>query len=923
MTVQPELAGVSFAAHLAGFRDRTAIRTRNQSVSYGELGRRVEDMARSFGPARRLIALEAENSLPSLVVYLAALSSGNPLLVLPTAGGTAAEALIASYDPDVVVRASEGEVVLDIRREKTRHDLHPELALLLSTSGSTGSPKLVRLSAASVQANASAIAQYLHLRPDDTAATTLPLSYCYGMSVVNSHLLVGASLALTDLSVVDPCFWELVHTEKVTSFAAVPYTFDLLERVGFGQMDLPSLRYITQAGGRLDPERVRSYAELGRRQGWDLFVMYGQTEATARMAYLPPDFAAEHPHAIGVPVPGGSFRLEPVPGLEDSELVYTGPNVMLGYAERPEDLALGRITTELLTGDLARCGPNGLYEIVGRRSRFVKIVGLRVDLGQVERLLADLGLTAVAAGSEDVVVGAVEGSHDLALVAKTLAQDLGVPRSAVQLHAVGSVPRLANGKPDYPAVLALASRSDDRAGSPVAPSEPAGDPADVRRIFAEVLEQEDIADADTFVSLGGDSLSYVAASVRLERALGYIPQGWHLMPVCELVPAARNLRNTSAADMDEPEDRRTVRAARTSRSWHRRLLAPMETGIVLRAVAIIFIVSTHIGFFHWEGTAHVLIAVAGYNFARFQLTGTRRARLRRQLRSVARIGVPSVAVIALAFAVTDTYTWANVFLLNPLLGPEGWTDYSRFWFVEILVHILLGLAALLVIPAVDRAHRRWPWGFALALIAVDLPLLFDLVDSRYPGQGPVLWLFGLGWAAASRILWQRAAVTAIALLTVPESFDDQYRSATILVGFLVLLWLPTLPVPRGLHRLAALLASASLYIYVTHWLVYPLVDPEQKGLAVIASLAAGVVYWVAATRAMGVAEKWLRSRQAPQLETQAKNCCAHEYLKRAIPAPRHHRERNALLPHTALHLLQSNSRPNVKLQSRGAQKGRI
>lgn len=860
VTVQPELAGVSFAASLAGFGDRTAIRTKDQTVSYTELARRVEDMALTFGPDRPLIALEAENSLPSLVVYLAALSSGNPLLILPPGGGTAGESLVAAYDPDIVVRASAGEAVLDIRREESRHELHPELALLVSTSGSTGSPKLVRLSGESVQANASAIAEYLHLRPGDTAATTLPLSYCYGMSVVNSHLLVGASLVLTDLSVVDPCFWELARTESVTSFAAVPYTFDLLERVGFEHMDLPALRYITQAGGRLDPDRVRSYAELGRRQGWDLFVMYGQTEATARMAYLPPDLAAARPSAIGVAVPGGSFRLESVPGLEASELVYTGPNVMLGYAEGPEDLALGRVTTELYTGDLASCGADGLYEIVGRRSRFVKIVGLRIDLGQVERLLADVGLpTAAAAGSDNAVVAAVEGSDDLALVAKTLAQDLGLPRSAVQLHSVQSVPRLPNGKPDYPAILALASQNDDRGNGAGTAAEQEPYSVDARSIFADVLEQDDIADTDTFVSLGGDSLSYVAASVRLERALGYIPQGWHLVPVCELVSAPPKPAATVTA---ETAGRPARQAARTPRGWYRRMLAPMETGIVLRAVAIIFIVSTHIGFFHWEGTAHVLIAVAGYNFARFQLNGSRSVRLRRQLRSVARIVVPSVVVIGFAFAVTDTYTWANVFLLNPLLGPDGWTDYSRFWFIEILVHILLGLAALLAVPAADRAHRRWPWAFALALIAVDLPLLFGLIDSRYPGQGPVLWLFGLGWAAAaSRTLWQQAAVAVIGLLTIPASSDEPYRSATILVGFLILLWLPTMAVPRGLHRLTAVLAGASLYIYVTHWLVYPLVDPAQKSLAVIASLAAGTLYWAAATKAMGLAEKRLGRRR--------------------------------------------------------------
>jgi acyl-CoA synthetase (AMP-forming)/AMP-acid ligase II len=855
VTLETKLAGVPFAANLARFGDATAVSTVAGPLSYRDLALRVQNVARSFGPGRRLVALEAENTLPALIPYLAALSSGNPLLILP-AGGAAVEALVDAYDPDTVVRASGGsEVVLDVRREQTCHDLHPELALLLSTSGSTGSPKLVRLSADNIQANAAAIAEYLQLRPADKAATTLPLSYCYGMSVVNSHLLAGASLALTDLSVVDPCFWDLVRTENVTSFAAVPYTFDLLDRAGFADMDVPSLRYITQAGGRLAPDRVCSYAEQGRRKGWDLFVMYGQTEATARMAYLPPDQAAANPRSIGVPIPGGSFRLEPVPGLDAAELVYSGPNVMLGYAERPEDLALGRVVTELHTGDLARRGPDGLYEIVGRRSRFVKIVGLRVDLGQVERILADLGVTAAAAGSDDAVVAAVEGDHDLPLLAKTLAQDLGLPRAAVGLYAVEAIPRLGNGKPDYPAVAALACGGEDDDGGAAGPD--AGS-TDVRCIFAEVLEVDSVADTDTFVSLGGDSLSYVAASVRLEQALGYIPDGWHLMPVCELSPAAPVV--TPAVVPLRNRGRTTARP--------RRLSAPMETGIVLRAVAIIAIVSTHIGFFHWQGTAHVLMAVAGYNFARFQLAGTRRSRFARHLRSIGRIVVPSVAVIGLAFALTDKYAWHNIFLLNTLVGPPGWSDYSRFWFVEILVHILIGLAVLLAVPAADRAVRRWPWAFGMALAAVDLPLLFDLVDSRYPGQGPVLWLFGLGWAAAaSRSLWQRLAVTVLACLAAPASFDSPYRSATILAGCLILLWLPTLRVPRGLHRVTALLAGASLYIYVTHWLVYPLFDfvdilePVDKGIAVLASLGCGVLYWAAATWSMGQAERWLKRRR--------------------------------------------------------------
>jgi acyl-CoA synthetase (AMP-forming)/AMP-acid ligase II len=894
VSIQPDVAGVAFAARLASFGDRPAVRLAAETVTYAQLAARVEEMARSFGDGRRLIALEAENTLPSLTVYLAALASGQPLLILPSGGGQAAEALISAYEPDIVARSVDGGVSLDVRREHSGHELHPDLALLLSTSGSTGAPKLVRISAGSIQANAAAIAQYLHLRPEDRAATTLPLSYCYGMSVVNSHLLVGASIALTDLSVVDPCFWELMRRESVTSFAAVPYTFDLLERVGFDRMDLPSLRYITQAGGRLAPERVRSYAQLGQEHGWDLFVMYGQTEATARMAYLPPDEAAERPHAIGVPIPGGSFRLEPVPGLDDCELVYSGPNVMLGYAEHPADLARGPEITELHTGDLARLGPGGLYEIVGRRSRFVKIVGLRIDLGQVERILHDLGVTAAVAGTDVGLVAAVEGNHELPLLAKTLAHDLGVPRSALELRRVEAIPRLANGKADYQAILALATADADAPPGATTPTgekhdgggvrSAAASPDDARRIFIDVLERADVADTDTFVSLGGDSLSYVAASVRLERSLGYLPHGWHLMPVCELTPAVERERSGAAGTngvhpKKKPNAGSGVKEPQASTGPGRKrrpkkLMARMETGIVLRAVAIIFIVSSHVGLFRWEGTAHVLIAVAGYNFARFQLAGARRERLRRHIKTVARIALPSIVVISVAFAVTDDYGWHNIFLLNTLVGPQGWTDMSRFWFIEILVHILLGMAALLAIPALDRAQRRWPWLLPLALGGVDLLQRFDVVELPYPGQGPVLWLFALGWVAAlSKTWWQRAATTVAAFLTIPGFFTSEPRSATVLVGFLVLLWVATLPVPRGLRRLTALLASSSLYIYVTHWLVYPLIvegkpgsAPEAAlGLAVAASLAAGIGYWALVTKVMGAAERWLgRRRQLPR-----------------------------------------------------------
>ncbi|MDQ0867205.1 AMP-binding protein [Arthrobacter globiformis] len=832
MTTQLDFARVPFAADLAGHGDRPAILTDNFTLTYRELADRVDALALRLGTQRRLVALAAANDVDSLVAYLAALVAGHPLILLPEDKPAALESLVAAYDPDVVLGSANGQTLLEERRAGTRHELHPDLALLLSTSGSTGSPKLVRLSATNLQANAESIAEYLNIGPADRAATTLPMSYCYGLSVINSHLLRGAGLVLTDLSVVDPCFWELFRTGGATSFAAVPYTFELLERVGFAGMDLPGLRYVTQAGGRLAPERVQSYAELGRRKGWELFVMYGQTEATARMAYLPSKLAAEHPGAIGIPVPGGAFRIEPVPGLEHGELVYTGPNVMLGYAETPEDLGAGRTVHELRTGDLARQHPAGVYEVVGRRSRFVKIVGLRVDLGQVERILADLGVEAASAGTDQGLVVAVEGSHDTQLLAKVLAQGIGLPRAALELHAVEHLPRLATGKVDYPAVLALS----EPALSKPAPSKPGPDPAagpdDVRRVFRDTLERTDIGDGDTFVSLGGDSLSYVATSVRLEQLLGHLPPDWHVTPVRDL----------------------EQHAGKKPAGKMRRYFAPLETSIVLRAVAIVLIVSTHVGLMKWPGMAHVLMAVAGYNFARFQLSGDRLPRFRRQFTSLARVAVPSMAFIGVAYLITDRYTLANVVLLNSVVGPEAVTTQWHFWFIEVLVYILLGMSALLAIPWADRAERRFPLLFPLAVTGLALLSRYDIVDPGIPHPSPTLWLFALGWAIARTRTWvQRCAVSGLAILTVPGCFfGDTHRELTLVAGILLLTWLPTIPVPKGLQRLAVLLASASLYAYLVHWLVYPLLDATSPALAVAASLAAGVAYWALCTRVMGL-----------------------------------------------------------------------
>ncbi|MFG2333210.1 AMP-binding protein [Streptomyces sp. NPDC048604] len=811
------------AAGLALHGDRTALVTADGSLTYRELAERVDRTAARLGAGRRLVLLPGANDVAALVVHLAALSAGHPVLLVPGDHPEAVAALIEAYDPDVVVRPEPGEWRIEERRTGSAHVFHPDLALLLSTSGSTGSPKLVRLSYENLQANAESIAAYLGIRETDRAATTLPMHYCYGLSVLHSHLLRGAGLVLTGLSVADACFWDLFRSARGTALAGVPYTFDLLDRVGFADMDLPHLRYVTQAGGRLAPERVVHYAELGQRRGWDLYVMYGQTEATARMAYLPPERAVTCPGAIGIPVPGGSFTLEPLPDEETAagvgELVYAGPNVMLGYAHTADDLALGRTVDVLRTGDLARRTDDGLYEIVGRRSRFLKILGLRIDPQQVEAMLDRHGVRALCAGDDEriAVAAARRPGWDVRRIRRRVTQECGLPARAVDVRLVDELPRLANGKPDYTAV-----RDVPRAPAPVADSGGAST-EDLCALYARVLDRTDVTPDSSFVGLGGDSLSYVEMSVQLEERLGHLPPGWHTAPIRELKRSARRRR-------------------------------AMETSVALRALAIVAVVGTHIRLFEIRGGAHLLLAVAGFNFARFLLTSAeRRDRLRRTGRGIARIALPSMAWTAFALLVSDDYDLGNLLLLHNLLNPQDMGSGIHLWFVEALVYILLTMVLLFAVPAVDRAERRFPYGLPLALVGLGLLTRYELIGlpdrTQITDAVTVFWLFALGWAAArSRTQWQRLLVTCAGLATVPGFFPDEpRREAFVMAGFALLVWLPTLPSTRRLNQLAGLLAGSSLSIYLTHWQIYPLFDQISEPLALVMSLVFGVAYaWAVA-----------------------------------------------------------------------------
>lgn len=456
-------------------------------------------------------------------------------------------------------------------RHRDQINLHPDLKVLLSTSGSTGSPKFVKLSHANIQSNARSIAEYLQLDGVDRAATSLKFNYSFGMSVLNSHLACGASLLLTDKSVTDRDFWTELRTHGATSFTGVPYTFELLQRVGVDWSEVPRLRYLAQAGGRLSPELVRTFARLGATHGWRFYVMYGQTEASPRMAYLPPERAAEFPECIGVAIPGGSLAIlddmgAPILAADQAgELVYSGPNVMMGHAQNVADLATDETAPVLLTGDIACRNEAGLYYIVGRRSRFIKPFGIRVNLDDVQKNARQWVPEAAATGTDERVILAVPSAtaaETCADLTRDLASSYHLPHHIFELVRLAEIPRLETGKIDYQAILRNSLAGDGPAAADGLEINKPGtflgtvmSAEYVRQVFREAMKilgfdrsgwkgvgeifgifasVDSIEPAATFRKLGGDSLSYVQVQMALEDYLGYVPDQWEFMTIDEL-----------------------------------------------------------------------------------------------------------------------------------------------------------------------------------------------------------------------------------------------------------------------------------------------------------------------------------------------------------------------------------------------------
>lgn len=461
---------MKFYENLDRFGDHTALACDDGvRFSYTELERQVREFAdRIYSPERKLAFLVTNNCAESVWGYVGMMRAGVvPLLIGRKVSKELFDFLMGCYHPAWVwaeesyfcenPQYRHGNYVLSKMSFET-YDIHPDLCVMHTTSGSTGSPKCVRQSQANVEYMSTQTAKYLGLTENDSNISTLPMNYGYGTNCIQTHLLVGGKLIMTQESILSRKFWDIFREEKATNFGGVVFTYDMLKKMHFSTMDVPSLRFMTQAGGKFERDAILNFMPAMQAKGVDLTVFYGQTEGTCFMSIVKPEMALAKAGTIGIPYEGLNFSLIDEDGSlitkpnTRGELVIDGPAICMGYAEHWNELSLGDDWHgHLVTGDYVTVDEDGYYTIVGRKKRFLKIHGERVSLDEVESLLRERGYDNACKGKDDMVqIYTTEA--DIGKVMADINKLTAINRECLSVYRVSEIPRNEAGKVTYAAL---------------------------------------------------------------------------------------------------------------------------------------------------------------------------------------------------------------------------------------------------------------------------------------------------------------------------------------------------------------------------------------------------------------------------------------------------------------------------------------
>ena len=459
--------------NLSSFSENIAVITdRGEVLTYAQLFEETE-LFKKHIPYRGLICCLCTNTIGSLIGYLSGFHSHLPLVLLDgERDNQYIYSYIDKYCPEYIWISSDRYSVfskkviyerygytliqMDYGEDWKPMPLNEDLSLCLTTSGSTGSPKLVRLTENNLKANAESIAEYLNIDENERPITTLPMFYSYGMSVINSHLIKGATILLTSASVFTKTFWDFFEKTSPTSIAGVPFTYEMLEKIGFFNMEIPSLKTMLQAGGKLNAKIVERYVNFASDTNREFIVMYGQTEAGPRMSYLPFEKAHEKPASIGVPIPRAEFKLYDDEDKQinqanlEGELIFIGQSVCMGYAEERKDLSKGDENHGILkTGDVAYRDVDGYYYITGRLKRFAKIWGNRYNLDAIEQLVKPITSNCACVGNDEVIYVFVEDIRYVDNINQVMSKTLKLDKSCYKIKEIECIPKAPSGKIDY------------------------------------------------------------------------------------------------------------------------------------------------------------------------------------------------------------------------------------------------------------------------------------------------------------------------------------------------------------------------------------------------------------------------------------------------------------------------------------------
>lgn len=458
---------------MASFSDRVCVQA-DRAYSYDEITQLADSLFRDR--ERSLGMILCDRTVDTLMAYLGCLRNRMVPILLPVEIGAAALArLLDVYRPSFLVMPEIAANRLSIHAAYKKFQwrslsffyldshpvvLHEDLALLLTTSGSTGDPKLVRLSAQNIDSNARSIQVALSIEQDSCPINLLPLHYSFGLSVIHSHLLRGCRFSLTTAGIAEREFWDVFKTTGVTSLYGVPYHFEMLKKFRFERMSLPSLGLMAQAGGRMQLELQQYFYNLGKKKGFEFVCMYGQTEATARMTILPTAMFEEHSSSVGKAIPGGVLKIESADANGVGEVVYSGPNVFLGYADCADDLSHGdQFHGVLHTGDIGLLDAEGYLYLKGRKKRFVKIFGHSISLDHLEHLSRAVEPQTVVVGRDDKVIFLLPQAS-IEKVRQHLVDNASIQASALEFIACNEFPMTPSGKIDYNS-LGIRYLSDD------------------------------------------------------------------------------------------------------------------------------------------------------------------------------------------------------------------------------------------------------------------------------------------------------------------------------------------------------------------------------------------------------------------------------------------------------------------------------